>query len=688
MSSSKPRQSSFSRFIRTHVGGLVALRRLRNLRASAAYVHDVFMMTLAFVIALDLQSGGPFLIAFEPPVWKGILSYALVSAAAFSFTRQYRGLWRYASLPDMVSIAKSVTLATMFFIPLYVLSADLSKLPIEVLAVSWFISSIMLGAPRMVARLTVDHRNTPDTGSEKNTVPLLLAGAGGGTELFLRALARDRQSPLRVVGIVDEMGTHLRSSIHGVEVLGAIDDLARVVEKLDRRGDRPERLVLTEDSLSPVAVRSLLEEAVSLGLTLSRIPRLTELRSGIGDRVEVKPVAIEDLLGRPQAVLDRESMAALVRDARVIVTGAGGSIGSELVRQISDFGPSEITLMDNSELHLYDIDMELGARHPSMIRHTVMADVRDQVRVREVFVELKPDLVFHAAAMKHVPLVELNPCEGVLTNVVGTRNIADACVEFGVTAMVLISTDKAVNPTNVMGAAKRIAESYCQALDIQSVQRHGGQTRFFTVRFGNVLGSTGSVVPLFQRQLAAGGPITVTHPHVTRYFMTIAEAVELVLQASALGSNTTDTSGTIFVLEMGEPVRIQDLARQMIRLAGLRYGRDIDIVYTGLRAGEKLYEEPLHASEELQSTKVRGILLAAPRTADYAMLCRLIDELSKAARASKRDKTLSLVQRLVPEYEPTENTDGGLGDVDPDAFDIVAGVGSGISADLPQVSGA
>lgn len=678
--------NSVSQIIKAYCGGVAALLRPRNIRASAAYAHDVLMTSFAFIVAIYLQTGWEFIVAFEAPLWKGILCYALVSAGTFSFTRLYRSLWSYASLPDMVSIAKSVTIATAAFVPLYFLSADLSNLPLEALAVAWFISITLLGAPRMMARLTVDHQKSPRAGNGNNTVPLLLAGAGNGTELFLRALARDAQSSLRVVGIVDEMGTHLRSSIHGIEVLGSIDDLGSVMDELDRRGDRPERLVLTEDSLSPVAVRSLLEEAVSLGLTLSRIPRLTELRSGISDRVEVKPVAIEDLLGRPQAVLDRESMAAMVHGARVIVTGAGGSIGSELVRQISDFSPSEITLIDNSELHLYDIDMELSARHPDMVRHTVMADVRDQVRVNEVFAQRKPDLVFHAAAMKHVPLVELNPCEGVMTNVIGTRNIADACMEFGAKAMVLISTDKAVNPTNVMGAAKRIAESYCQALDIQSVQRHGGHTRFFTVRFGNVLGSTGSVVPLFQRQLAAGGPITVTHPHVTRYFMTIAEAVELVLQASALGSNTTDTSGTIYVLEMGEPVRIQDLARQMIRLAGLRYGRDIDIVYTGLRPGEKLYEEVLHTGEELKPTKVKGILLAAPRTADYAMLCRLIDELSKAARASAHDKTLSLVQRLVPEYEFTENADGGLSNINPEALEFMVSSDSAPANDMPTVT--
>lgn len=653
----------------------------------AAYGHDVVMSGLAFLAALYLKAGWAYLIAFDVSVWKGVLCYTMVSAGVFSFTRMYRSLWCYASLPEMVAIVKSATLVTVLFIPLYIFSDSLSNLPFEIVAVSWLITVVLLGGPRMLTRLLTDRRSLTRPRNRANSAALLLVGAGDGTELFLRALARDPQSPLHVVGIVDEMGTHLRCSIHGVEVLGALEDLETVVENLERRGDRPERLVLTEDSLSPVAVRELLETAVSLGLTLSRIPRLTELRSGIGDRIEVKPVAIEDLLGRAQAELDRPAMAAMVSGSRIIVTGAGGTIGSELVRQISDFGPAEIALLDNSELHLYEIDLELAARHENIVRHTVMADVRDPIRIREIFTELKPDLVFHAAAMKHVPLVEINPCEGVLTNVVGTRNLADACIEFGAKAMVLISTDKAVNPTNVMGAAKRVAESYCQALDIQTMRQDGGATRFFTVRFGNVLGSTGSVVPLFQRQLAAGGPLTVTHPHVTRYFMTTHEAVELVLQASALGSAITDTSGTIFVLEMGEPVRIHDLARQMIRLAGLRYGRDIDIVYTGLRPGEKLYEEVLHASEELKPTKARGILLAAPRTADYAMLCRLIDELSKSAQSRNKERTLALIQRLVPEYEPTANADGGLGGLDPETMVVNGEIRSGENKDRPHMAG-
>ncbi|MEX2454104.1 MAG: nucleoside-diphosphate sugar epimerase/dehydratase, partial [Rhodospirillaceae bacterium] len=489
-------------------------------------------------------------------------------------------------------------------------------------------------------------------------IPLLLVGAGDGTELFIRALSRDPGARYRVVGIVDEMGTNLRRSIHGVEVLGALVDLPAIVAALDARGRRPHRLVVTEEHLSPVGLQAMLDEAESLGLSLSRIPRLTQLRADFGQSVEIKPVAIEDLLGRPQTLLDRASMAAMCSGARILVTGAGGTIGSELVRQICSFSPEEIILVDNSELHLYEIDLEVRDRFPDVRRRVVMADVRDRLRIGEVFENHRPRLVFHAAAMKHVPMVEMHPSEGILTNVSGTMNVADAARATSVQAMVLISTDKAVNPTSVMGATKRVAECYCQALDIATAASAG--TRFLTVRFGNVLGSTGSVVPLFQRQLAQGGPLTVTHPAVTRYFMTTREAVALVLQASALGSRTGEHRGTIFTLEMGDPVRIQDLARQMIRLAGLRPGQDIDILYTGLRPGEKLYEEPLHQSEELHPTELQGILLASPRTADFKMLDRLIRELVGAARTGNAERGLGLVRTIVPEYTPTANADGGL----------------------------
>jgi len=375
---------------------------------------------------------------------------------------------------------------------------------------------------------------------------------------------------------------------------------------------------------------------------------------------------LEDLLGRPQAVLDRDGMARLIRGRRVLVTGAGGTIGAELARQIAAFSPSRIVLVDNSEFALYGIEMELRERFPVLTIVPLLRDVRERAEVDEFLGAETPEIVFHAAALKHLPMVEANPIEGVLTNVIGSRNVAEAARAFGASLVVMISTDKAVNPTSVMGASKRIAESYCQALDLHEARWRtplANGTRYVTVRFGNVLGSTGSVVPLFQRQLASGGPLTVTDPEVSRFFMTVREAVELVLQASAL-SPDGDARGKIFVLDMGEPVKIIDLAHQMIRLAGLRPDHDIAIEFIGLRPGEKLHEELFHPAEPLIPTASPAIRLAAPRTSDYAMLARSIDELEEVARARREERVLQLLERLVPEYrrsafEPRAAASGG-----------------------------
>jgi O-antigen biosynthesis protein WbqV len=338
------------------------------------------------------------------------------------------------------------------------------------------------------------------------------------------------------------------------------------------------------------------------------------------------------------------------------VTGAGGSIGGELVRQIADLRPAWLSLLDSSEFALYAINLELGERAPALGRTPILADVRSRARLEQVFAHEKPDLVFHAAALKHVPMVEAHPAEGALTNAIGTRHVAELARQHGARAMVTISTDKAVNPASAMGATKRLAESFCQALDLASP---ADATRFVTVRFGNVLGSTGSVVPLFQRQLEAGGPLTVTHPEIKRYFMTIREAVELVLQASALGARGGSVAGgRILVLDMGDPVRIIDLARRMIRLAGLRPDRDVKIAITGLRPGEKLDEELFHAAEAHERTPLPGVMLASPRTADLALIARALDELEVLARAGRDRDVVALLHRLVPEFHPADGATG------------------------------
>ena len=373
-------------------------------------------------------------------------------------------------------------------------------------------------------------------------------------------------------------------------------------------------------------------------------------RGGGAARRSVQPIGLEDLLGRPQASPDRAAMRALINGRRVCITGAGGTIGAELARQIADDGPAHLTLVDSSEYNLYRIDLELEEAHPDLPRSAVLGDVRDPGSIAATFSSARPELVFHAAALKHVHMVENNPDEGVLTNAVGTRNVADACIVFGARLMVLVSTDKSVAPTSVMGATKRIAENYCQALTDAPA---AGALRLVTVRFGNVIGSSGSVVPRFQRQIAAGGPVTVTDPDAARYFMTAWEAVQLLLQASALGAK--EKGGGIYVLDMGKPIKIVDLARQMIRLAGMTPDEDIEIVYTGLRPGERKDERLFHPGEPMLVTGTPGIFWARSRPADLALLRRRLDQLAGAAHDRRTADALALVATLVPEYEPSES---------------------------------
>ncbi len=622
-------------------------------RGYIAYAHDIFMAAASFVLSLYLRLGDGFSsYASTDAFIQGGVAFTAIAAAVFLFMGLYRGVWRYASLNDLMAITRAATLVVLIFLLAMFLWTRMDTLPRSLPIINWFVLMALLGGPRFLYRLIKDRRfDLRFEGDGRPRVPVLLAGAGDGAELFIRSLIRTGDANYRVVGIASEKTSRVGHRIHGIEVLGVLEDLASIVANLESRGEKPQRLVLTGENMDGAKVRNLFDEATRHGMTLARLPKLTDFKDGLEDGIDVKPVAIEDLLGRPQATLDRDAMSALIKGRRVLVTGAGGSIGSELVRQVSGFGPSELTLLDHSEFNLYSIDLEIGAL--DIPRRAVIADVRDRDRIQRIFKDVAPELVFHAAALKHVPLVEANIFEGVMTNVTGTVNVADACLDAGTKAMVLVSTDKAVNPTNIMGAGKRIAEQYCQALDLKRAGR--GKTRFITVRFGNVLGSTGSVVPLFQKQLAAGGPLTVTHPDMLRYFMTIREAVELILQASALGSHDHDGEGKIFVLDMGEPVRILDLAKQMIRLAGLRPHKDIAIEFVGLRPGEKLFEEMFHDSEALARTQSPGLLLASPRTVESDEMSRSAEELALACRNEDRRALMAAIRRLVPEYREEEH---------------------------------
>jgi len=617
-----------------------------------AYGHDIVMAALSFAVALYLRLGDEAI--FDPTgtspyddlLLPGSLAFATIAAAVFLPMGLYRGIWRYASMEDLIAIAKAVSVTILLFLAVVFLTAKLSILPRSVLIINWFVLMALLGGPRFLYRLFKDRRIGLESGDAPR-VPVLLAGAGDEAEQFIRALGRSQHAPYRVVGIVSRTPERVGREIRGVPVLGTADGLAAAVDRLKAQGRAPQRLVLASDAFDGAEVRALLDAAAQCGMTLARVPRLTDLKAGVEDRIEVRPIAVEDLLGRPQTPLDRDAMRGFVAGRRVLVTGAGGSIGGELVRQLLPLAPARLVLLDSSEYALYQIDMEAQRGGGAIPRRAVLTDVRDRERVRELFAAEEPEIVFHAAALKHVPLVELNAAAGAAVNVAGTVNVADAAREAGAAAMVMISTDKAVNPTSVMGTTKRVAEMYCQALGMKGE----GGTRFVTVRFGNVLGSTGSVVPLFQAQLAEGGPLTVTHPDMTRYFMTIREAVELVIEAAAKGSAG---EGKLFVLDMGPPVRIVDLARQMIRLAGRKPDQDIKIAFTGIRPGEKLFEEIFHGAEPLAPSGLPGIFIAAPRAPDAVRLAAALQDLDRAARAGDDNAVRDALRRIVPEYAPAK----------------------------------
>lgn len=618
----------------------------RSLRNIIAIGHDTLAAAASFLIALYLRWSDDMWVHAHDYVWQGAALCAAVALGFILYTRLYRRLWRYVSLKDILTVGKICAATIIVFYALMFLTMRLELLPRSVPLMHAMVLMFLLSAPRFLTRALHERRlQLP----HNQQVPILLVGTTTDAELFIRESLRSPSFPYRVVGLVATDTQHAGHNIHHVRVYGDIGDIPGILRKLRRKDDAPQRIVLADPLLDGAQVRDLLAMAEHESVPVARMPRLSELTRGDRSKFDIKPVAVEDILGRPQATLDWNAMRAIIAGRTVLVTGAGGSIGSELVRQAAGFDPAAIVLVDSGEYNLYAIDRELQELFPSLPRHAILGDVRDAAHINHLFAEHQPGIVFHAAALKHVPLCETNIEEAVLTNVIGTRHVADACIRANVPVMVQISTDKAVHPTNVMGACKRIGESYCQALG----QEHAA-TRFITVRFGNVLGSTGSVVPLFQRQLEQGGPLTVTHKDMTRYFMTIREAVQLVIQAAALGLAQNDQHAPIYVLDMGEPVRIEDLALQMIRLAGLRPHEDIKITFTGLRPGEKMHEELFYDSEPLIETGHASIRLAQARDSDGTAMRTLLDRLRQSAQDRHREDALVLLKQLAPDYRPQQ----------------------------------
>jgi FlaA1/EpsC-like NDP-sugar epimerase len=604
-----------------------------NPRSLTASIHDLCAAAVAWMAAYALRFNFDVPSNFADGMWRNLLWIIPLQAVIFHSFGLYRGIWRFASIPDLRRIALAAGTAALAIPALLLMLQRLNDVPRSVLVLHPLLLVFIMGGSRFMYRAWKDgHLMSP---RQFDAEPVIVMGAGSAGSALLRDLATSQR--WRAVGVLDDDPAKLRLQLQGVSVLGRLDDVARVAA-----AHQVATVIVAMPSASPSARRHAVELVVGAGLKALTVPALSDVLSGRVTAAELRQVELEDLLGREPVLLDDAGLREQLAGKTVLVTGAGGSIGSELCRQIIRFSPRKLVFLEQSEFALYCIEQEFDGRPVCC----VVGDVKDPARLATVFTEHKPDVVFHAAAYKHVPLMEsTNAWEAVRNNVRGTLNVARASIASDTSEFVLISTDKAVNPTNVMGASKRLAEMVCQAVQVQ-----GSATRFVMVRFGNVLGSSGSVIPRFRQQIAAGGPVTVTHPDIIRYFMLIPEAAQLVLQAGLIASRQQE-GGQVFVLDMGEPVKIVDLARDLIRLSGFTED-EIRIEFTGLRSGEKLYEELLADGESTLPTPHPKLRIAKPSVVpDEAWLADLEQWLAVPSR-SEADVKQGLKAR-VPEYLPS-----------------------------------
>jgi O-antigen biosynthesis protein WbqV len=607
----------------------------------AIYLHDLIMAAAAM--------GGSFLLRYHfeakpTPYVAGLIAtglFTLVCAVVFPATGLERGVWRFTALNDILRCAQAAIAANLIFLPLLFLLNRLQDYPRTTVAMSMAASFVLLCFGRLLARAWAGGDLREILRFEDRSLPqAIVVGSASAVDVFVAAAKRSDASRYRIAGVISLDLAHVGRTIRGVPILGGRADLADALKAAKAQSAAAPSVIVAE----PRPDRALLEEVVAAAADAGAT--VTRGRAYNGQGASLAPMGAADLLARPPRALDLAAARALVGGKRVLVTGAGGTIGGELTLQIAGLDPARLILFDASEFNLYSVDQALReARVPGRWR-TELGDVRDRARIAALFARETPEVVLHAAALKHVPLMELNPIEAVLTNIGGALNVAEQAAKIGA-RLVFISTDKAVNPTNVMGATKRVAEQVVQALAAQGGAKEGGAA---VVRFGNVLGSSGSVVPLFERQIARGGPITLTDPRIERYFMTIQEAASLVLQAAALPTEAGEAG--VYVLDMGEPVKMEDLALQMIRLHGLRPDKDIRIVHSGLRPGEKLFEEIFYAAEDVRATAADGVLAARAQAPAWADLQGPVEALLAAARAQDRTAVLEGLKTLVPEFRP------------------------------------
>ena len=614
---------------------MVRFRRLFLLPVDVVFV--VLSLVLAYLVRFEWQIP----LEQRPALWVGLGVSVAVKPAFFFFSGFYRRLWRYASINDLAHIVRTVFVACLAATVISLFLSHFEGYSRTIPILDWVFLNAFIMARSLAWRLLQERSYML---RERTGRPILIVGAGAAGRMLLQEIKHNAEMNYHVVGFLDDDPGKIGARVNEVPVHGRIADLRRIA-----RLQGVEQAIIAIPSAPSKLIRQVVRLSQEAGLTIQTLPAITDMLDPARLAAQLRAVNLEDLLGRDPVKLDAERIEAYLTGRRILVTGAGGSIGSEICRQVARFHPKEILLFDAAETPLHDIHIELVRVFPDLRVTPFLADVRDRDQLSHVFEQARPHVVFHAAAYKHVPMMEYHPAEAVKTNVFGTRNLAEVADEVGVERFVMISTDKAVNPTNVMGASKRAAEIF-----VQSFNNHS-DTEFVTVRFGNVLGSNGSVVPLFQEQIRRGGPVTVTHRDVTRYFMTIPEASQLVLQAGSMGRG-----GEIFLLDMGEPVKIADLAEELIRLSGLEPHEDIEIQFTGLRPGEKLFEELLIDGEGIQPTEHRKILVAEARTMDIEVVERQFQELTFCQRKGDDELVVEKLREIVPEYQPSRSGGGKL----------------------------
>jgi FlaA1/EpsC-like NDP-sugar epimerase len=567
--------------------------------------------------------------------WQAAFDYLpwvmIFQAGVFWFFGLYRGIWRFSSIPDLIRILKAVLAGAIIIASVLFIYSRLQGVPRSVLLLYATFLLLFLSLPRFLYRLWKEKAHIQHQGKRA-----LVVGAGSAAELLIRDLCSNHQdSDYLPILLVDDNERRQNREIRGVRVAGKIDQIPALVKQFNI-----EAILIAIPSANEKQMRRIVKYCELSQVPFQTLPSVNELLSQKVTRETLRDVHIEDILGRDPVKLDWKHIASSLENKTILVTGGGGSIGSELCLQLARMQPQHLVVFDQSEFNLYSIDKHLQNQFPGLSIDIVLGDVTDRLAVQRVIGQYQPSVIFHAAAYKHVPLLENQVREAVHNNLMGTKNVAECAIDSGVERFVLISTDKAVNPTNVMGATKRAAEILCQNLD------KAGSTRFITVRFGNVLDSAGSVVPLFREQIRRGGPVTVTHPDITRYFMTIPEACQLIMQAEAVGEG-----GEIFVLDMGQPIKIAYLAEQMIRLSGKKPGEDIEIQYVGLRPGEKLFEELFHDQEAILKTEFAKLYLAKARHFQHDWM-QIIDELAAQCKTLDEEKIRNLLKKLVPEFNP------------------------------------